>query len=67
MIDSLADFQNKLQQLQEHSHKKIKGYFQGDATQEPEDKAIYERVLISTLEELKTQSYRKYKRIQKTA
>ena len=54
VIDSLADLQDKLQQLQEHPHKKIQGYFHGDATQEPEDKAIYDEVLAGLIEKLKT-------------
>src|SRR5439155_284424 len=45
----------KLEQIQDNQ--KLKDVFQGDASKEPEDKAIYERVLENILEELRTQSY----------
>lgn len=55
VISSIEELQIKLEQVQKRE--KPSGYFLGDTKKELEDKAIYDRVLKSTLEELKNQFY----------
>jgi amino acid adenylation domain-containing protein/thioester reductase-like protein len=55
VVTSLTELEEKVKTLQQQN--KVTGCYIGNASQEPEDKAIYASVLKTTLIELKEQAY----------